>query len=448
MRKAAVIAAVTVALLCTTAAAQEKTDEQLRKEYEGLSWEKAHVIESEHYTLRCNSTEEVTKRYSEVMEKLFKLYNATFPNLSTKEMKWEVWIYKTRREFQKRHPQRAAATAGYYSPSNKRIYTYHGLFGVSGSTFNILAHEGTHAFQHSFLKSYAQTPTWLLEGMAVVLEGVEVAKDGKLSLKKPSRDRILQVKVELKTGKALKLTDVVGEKAKPFSRKAYAYAGMFIWWLAKTGPRQRKVIDELLSALSTRGYEKDDIEKLLQSHLGKGLAAVEREWRGWVRKQKVEYTGTKGPGGNYSSKLLRFKIKRPNTGWAMDADKAPLDGECVVYKRPRTGARLSVTVYTNQLPLNADELYLQMLRDLSDKVKELTVEHKERRKIKGQPGFTIIYVGSEPASRITTEKQRVQLSAIVTAHHIYVLRLQSPPGKWDTNRPDFARALEKFKLSK
>lgn len=447
MRKFLPIIAI-ILLAPAAALAQEKSDEELRKEYESLEWDKAHVIESEHYTVKCNSTEEVAKRYSEVMEKLFNLYNSEFPNLYTKKMKWEVWIFKTRSEFQNRHKQKGKSTAGYYSPSDKRIYTYHGLFGVSGSTFNILAHEGTHAFQHSFLKTYHQVPTWLLEGMAVVFEGIEVGKDGKLSLDKPQRDRLVQLKVELKSGKAMKLADVVGEDAKPFSRRTYAYAGLFIWWLSKTGPKQRRVIDDLLASLSKRKYEKDELEKLLQSHLGKNLDAVEREWRGWVRKQKIEYTGTKMPGGTYSSKLLKFKIKRPATGWAMDADKAPVSGECVVYKKARTKGRISVTVYANRLPLKRDELYLQMLRDLQEDLKDFTVEHKERRKISKQPGFLITYTGSDPVSKITTEKQKVQLNAIVTTHHIYVLRFQSKPEKWDANRDAFKGALEKFKLFK
>ena len=338
--------------------------------------------------------------------------------------------------------------AGYYSPSDKRIYTYHGLFGVSGSTFNILAHEGTHAFQHSFLKDYRQTPTWLLEGMAVLFEGIEVTADGSLVLKEPPRDRMVQVKVELKESKPMKLATIIGEGAGPFSRRAYAYAGLFVWWLAKAGTRQRKVLDDLLTSLSTRAYEKNDIENLLKSHLGKDLAAAEKNWRAWVRKQKVEYTGRKVPGGVYTSKLLNFTIKRPNTDWVMDGDKAPVDGECIVYKRKRTGGRISVTAYVNRLPLHADELYLQWLRDLEDGVMDLKVERKERRDLKGQPGFSIEYAGSEPASRITKERQRVGLDVIVTMRHIYVLRNQSAPEKWRENRRDFARVMEKFKLLK
>ncbi len=440
--------AIIFTLLCANLMAQDKTDEQLRKEHEGVPWEKAHVVESEHYTVKCNSTGEVAKRYSGVMEKLFLLYNSTFPNVYTKKMKWEVWVYRTRREFQELHSKKASVTAGYYSPWDKRIYTYHGLFGISGSTFNILAHEGTHAFQHSFLKSFYKTPEWLLEGMAVVFEGIEVGKDGTLSLKKPPRDRLVQVKVELKEGKALKLSHIVGEEAKPFTRRMYAYAGLFIWWLAKTDAKRRKVLDELLTLLSTRGYEKNDLENLLRSHLAKDLAGIDKQWRAWIRKERAQYTGRTIPGGAYTSKLLRFSIKRPKSNWAMDGNKAPVDGECIVYLRKRTGARISVTAYVNQLPLSADELYLQWLRDLESGVTGLKVERKERLKLKGQPGFMIDYVGSEPRSKITTEKQRVALRAVVTTHHIYILRMQSPPEKWQENRDDFTRALERFKLLK
>jgi hypothetical protein len=284
--------------------------------------------------------------------------------------------------------------------------------------------------------------------MAVVFEGIEVKSDGRLVLDEPARDRMVQVKMELKENKAMSLPDVVGEKAKPFSRRAYAYAGLFVWWLTKGGRQQRRVLDDLLTSLSTRGYREKDLENLLQSRLGKSLEAVEREWRTWVRKQKVEYTGQKAPGGAYSSKLLGFKMKRPKSDWVMDGDKAPVDGECIVYKRPRTGARIGVTAYVNQLPLYAGELYLQWLRDLQDNVNGLAIEQKERIQFKGHPGFRITYTGSEPGSNITKEKQKVQLSVIVTGHHIYVLRAQSPPEKWRDNDDDFSRAFESFKLLK
>lgn len=449
MRKsflAAVLGFVTAIAFCGPVDAQEKTEEQLRKEYEGVPWDEAHTVESQHYTIRCNSTKEVARRYSEVMEKLLELYNKTFPDVYTKKMKWEVWVYKTRRQFKELHPKRAAATAGYYSASDRRVYTYHGLFGISGSTFNILAHEGMHAFQHSFLKSYYDTPTWLLEGMAVLFEGIEVTADGELLLKEPPRDRIVQVKVELKDHKEMKLADIVGDKAEPLTRRSYAYAGLFVWWLAKSGARQRKVLDELLAILGTRAYQKSELENLLRSHLGKSLEGVEKDWHAWIRKEKVEYTGRKMPGGSYSSRLLRFSMKRPASDWVMDADKAPVDGECVVFKRPRTDGRVSVTVFVNQLPLYADEIYIQWLDDLADSVKDLKIEEKERLKLKGRPGFRIIYTGSEPGSGVTTEPQKVELAAAVTAQRIYILRMQSAPSKWESNRGDFTRALEKLKL--
>jgi hypothetical protein len=443
----AILAAVVI-LACSRLSAQEKSDEELRREYEGLPWDKAHVEQTEHYTVRCNSTREITKRYAELLEKLFVLYNETFPNLATKEMKWEAWIYSTRSEFQQRHANRREYTAGFYWPGDRRIYTYHGLFGVSGSTFTILAHEGTHAFQHLFLKSYFGTPTWLLEGMAVLFEGIEVDGKGKLSLKKPPRDRLLQVKLELKEKKGMKLADIAGVERKEFSRRSYAYAGLLVWWLAKTGAKQRAVLDELLQNLRERSYQKGELDKLLQKHLGKDLAGAEKEWRSWVLRQKVEYTGRKKPGDAYSSKLLKFSIKRPGSDWKMDADRAPVEGECVVYKRSRSGGRISVTAYANQLPLGADELYFQFLRDLKDQVQGLKVQNSKRVKHGRYPGFQITYSGSEPKSRITREVQKVRLAVIVAPHHIYVVRMQSPPEKWSDNEKGFEQALENLKISR
>jgi len=443
-----VILSIILVSTCSALSAQEKSDDELRKEYEGLPWDKAHVEQTEHYTVRCNSTREITKRYAELLEKLFVLYNETFPSLATKEMKWEAWVYSTRSEFQQRHPNRREYTAGFYWPGDRRIYTYHGLFGVSGSTFTILAHEGTHAFQDLFLKSYYGTPAWVREGMAVLFEGIEVGGKGELSLKDPPRDRLLQVKLELKEKKGMKLADVAGDEAKDFSRRSYAYAGLFVWWLAKTDAKHRAALDELLQALRERAYEKGELDKLLQKHLGKDLASAEKDWQAWVLRQKVEYTGRKQPDGGYSSKLLKFSIKKPDADWTMDADKAPVEGECVVYLRPGTGGRMSVTVYANELPLGADELYFQFLRDLKDGVQGLNVEGSRRIKLKGQPGFSVTYTGSEPKSKVAAGMQKVKLDVIVTSHHIYVLRMQCPPEKWKDNEDGFRRALEKLKLSR
>ena len=81
-------------------------------------------------------------------------------------------------------PTNAALFPQAVDPSTQPANMSFGQFGATGDTYGVLAHEGTHQFEHRMMEgdaqSFLQRPIWLIEGLAVLIgDGHQVKGRGR-----------------------------------------------------------------------------------------------------------------------------------------------------------------------------------------------------------------------------------------------------------------------------
>ncbi len=221
---------------------------------EGRPWASVEPIETEHYYVKCNSTEKVARKYSLVMEDLYEAYDSMFPEIQYPRRfneKGKIFIFRNHDEFMDFHIQMQDA-GGFYAFADRGVRAYHGSFGVTGSTEMVLAHEATHQFQGMIMANIGMTvPIWLIEGMAVYYgDGTKFTKSG-VKLHEIPRDRLATLKEAIRTGRYRKLQDLLVTPQRMFGPFYNHGWGVIYWCLQgeKHGAHDgsgKKVWDEYL----------------------------------------------------------------------------------------------------------------------------------------------------------------------------------------------------------
>jgi len=172
------------------------------KTREGRPWATVEAIETEHYLVKCNSTEPVARRYSQLMEDLYEKYDELFDEDEFPryhDEKGTVYIFRNRWEYVDFKPRIGPFSGGYYDQLDRAVRAFHGGFGVSDGTEEVLAHEATHQFQGWIFKEMMSAPPWLVEGMAVYYgDGSEITKSG-VQLHVIPRARLRTLKMAMRT---------------------------------------------------------------------------------------------------------------------------------------------------------------------------------------------------------------------------------------------------------
>ncbi len=182
------------------------------EEYEGVEWPEAEKRDGKNYSLICNSTPDVARRYLDVLEALHLKYVEVFgdyPQLYSE--KGTVYVYRNRDEYLDFTFQEVRV-GGYFNPIDRAVRTYHGFFGIDGNTEMILAHEVTHMIQHRIVKHILAMPFWIREGMAVYFgEGARInsrVRPVLVELNHIPRHRLQSLKVAIRLGGFLSLPDL------------------------------------------------------------------------------------------------------------------------------------------------------------------------------------------------------------------------------------------------
>ena len=141
---------------------QLKGREAIELEYKGRPWGDIKVVRTEHYEIWCNSTEEVAKGYGTIMEALHDKYSSVFQNFEpTRKGRGIVRIHRNHRQFMD-WTGNGPYTGGFCNIFTTDVTAYHGSFGTTGTTYEVLAHEGTHQFELSSSRRWCRSsaPAW------------------------------------------------------------------------------------------------------------------------------------------------------------------------------------------------------------------------------------------------------------------------------------------------
>ncbi|MFQ5654531.1 MAG: hypothetical protein ACE5GW_07350, partial [Planctomycetota bacterium] len=210
---------------------QERYRRQRQLEYEGVAWRDRWQLKSSHYRIVCDSTEKVARTYMAIMEELHRVLSTRFKQRSLRSQKPTVTIYRNQQEFMNKTGM-PKGVGGFYQPSSESVHAYHGTFGLTGTTFKVLAHEGTHQFQGKVLPNMRNFPKWIIEGMAVYYgDGSRLDHDKeKIVVGLVPRDRLFHIQEKMLQGTHTPLRSLVNLPGNKFGGSQYADSWSLLYY--------------------------------------------------------------------------------------------------------------------------------------------------------------------------------------------------------------------------
>jgi len=461
----------------TAKAAKLKGRRELEEEYRGRPWAAMDPIETPHYVIHCNSTPEVAQRYADVMEALYARYDQVFPEKffpRNSRAKSQVWIHANHQQFMD-WTGNGPGIGGFFRPALRDVTAYHGSFGTTGSTEEVLAHEGTHQFQGLIFKNMWALPAWFIEGLAVYFgDGSKITRR-KVEINVIPRDRLIGLQEAIENGSYCDLRTLLRIPQPAFGGFFYGHGWGVIYWCLygeETGAKSkgigRPLMDEWLMHCKRESqkdgfcdYEKmaQTFEEMLVRHAKKPLDEWEAEYKEWILSLPVEQVG-KSSGNNWSSSALKMTVTRPS-GWQWVKETALASDEVVAAKGSGSQAR-RISTYCWPNWQHAD-MNLEYARSLAGNIfQDATIEN----------AFAESEVGGYPAVRGTYSSAKRVLKAETTFNEqgqpsmklevgpplkyevvfygsidkIYCNVFECDPAIWDAQFPQFQKWLESFHI--
>ncbi len=245
----------------------------------GTPISQTEAIETEHYRFRSDAHPKLVEAYARQMEAFYDKFCDAFSFDKELEKKSEIWLYRDKDTFMKRE-NKGANVGGFYQPGNRRVTAYHGKFGMSSDTRTVLAHEGTHQFQHLVASGiFQQAPTWIIEGLAVYFESARY--DGKkVHINEIPRDRLMVVQRAIKAGNYVPIRELIEVPQPKFTGFHYAHAWSVIYWFVWSHKKNRTVFTKYWDMCRQRKAGRKEFEKAI----GVEIDELEEHWKEWVLK--------------------------------------------------------------------------------------------------------------------------------------------------------------------
>ena len=349
------------------------------EELRGRDWATVEPIISPHYVIYCNSTIENARYYADVMESLYRAYDKVFiekfwPRRYKKAPRSDVYIHANHQQFMD-WTGNGPNIGGFYNLLRQDVTGYHGSFGSTGSTEEVLAHEGTHQFQGMIFKSLQSLPIWTIEGLAVYFgDGSKISRR-KVEINEIPRDRLVGLKSAIEDGNYCNLKTLLRLPQQRFGGFYYGHAwGVLFWclygnehgaWSSSDNTGTKIMEDWLRHCQKLDGfcdYEKEAqfFEGLVAQHSGMSVEEWEEEYKQWILGLPVEELGQKRS-RVFSSEALKLEITKP-AGWRWQKSSLLYAGEVISsVSGGSSRKRLSTYSWPNGLHAELSEDYARSL---------------------------------------------------------------------------------------
>ncbi len=396
------------------------------------------------------------------MEVIYAKYRKIFRDFKVLDRKCKIMIWSNYEAFLQA-TRKPKGVGGFYMPGRYQLCAYHGMFGTGGDTSMVLAHEGCHLMQ-DLLGMFGnpgqpRSPIWLLEGMAVLFEAAEInLSTGKVRIRGTNRDRLIALQEAIRTGKYIKLRDLMNTPHRAFGPLHYAHAGMLTYWLlCKAGKKYNVMYTEYIR-IATGGSGSrarridpvNDFAALCKKFLHKDIDRLEKEWLKWVKKQEPVKLGEMR-GNKFVSKEMGFEVERPS-GWTT----APYDKmnaiESVAFEFKAKDARIGVLAIGNMMGydlkryLSEHEQGIRKAQSKGD-IQNYRLLSQKDTELCGLPAVEMIYECAVPKSRVSPELRRRARVYLVLTERVYMVTVSAPPGeKFDWAYGVFKTILPTFKV--
>jgi hypothetical protein len=432
-----------------------------KKAYEGVAYEKSHMITTRHFYIQCNSTEEIAKRYAWVLEKLYNKYRSVFAAFSPLERKCRIRITRNFSDFNKlRKDASIRELCGYYSPGSHSVSTYHGAQGYLGNmdTVAILARATCYHFLDLILPRYSNAPNWVRVGIALLMEDAEITEKGRVKVKGLSAPRLALLQHKGKAAQLTPLAELVSLKDEEFGPVREAQAVSFTWWLLKGAGSNKYALlynDYLKIAtggttskdalLRPRAIRKGDFEKTCGVH-DTTLADLEKEWKKWLQEQKPARPG-KTVGYQFVCDEHGFVVTIPGSEWTVSKENVCANEVCVMASKSVKG-RITVSVMgTCGRPDMSDFWkHLDEIRKKRKLQKFRLISRKKRKYMGELEGWESILEYADSNSPVTRELRKYRIAAVSMVDRIYMITGMSHPDDFDELQPHFDKVVKSFRL--
>ncbi|RME74012.1 MAG: DUF1570 domain-containing protein [Planctomycetota bacterium] len=247
-----------------------------------VPWEKAYIYRSKYYLIRSNTKKEYLKIYGKVMDLFFEIFRKVFRYRGMPRRRSEIWIYSNRKEFLDRTGKTTAL--GFYSLTTRRVTTYHGMWSPNTHTFTVLAHEGTHQFQHLVLgRNFLRTPIWIIEGLAVFLSTADY--DGKrIRIGGIPKDRLIPLQRLIRRNKYIPIDELIRTPQRRFTGTHYAHAWGIIYWMIYTNKKNKAIFMRIWDKCRESGLNFNEFKQIIRVDIKRWEAV----WKDWILKLKAD----------------------------------------------------------------------------------------------------------------------------------------------------------------
>ncbi len=454
----------------------EKSEERYRKELAGVPWADAHIIETKHYVVKCNSTREVAQGYADFLEKIYEAYEKVFARHKKYwDKKSTVYIFRSNEEFRELTGAEMGV-GGFYVPKSPNpnafpdriVAAFHGSFGTSGDTRLVLAHECTHQIQHTVCAGKEETfmarPAWWVEGLAVYFgDGFNFDRRGRLVIGIP-RDRLAMLRRlidEKVVPDQLKLSDLVKADFRFYQMNAgvtYPYGWSLVYYFLHRGEDRRgkqkpikvkgkeidlaKVFDEffkVVTAIPPQGErtEPEYYAQKLDALLGVPIDELTADWREFVMGLELPKLG-RVRGRVFESPETGFVAEKPE-GWTWD-EKGVEGDEAIRMANEQTGGLVRIEVDGNMFNWNA-----QGAADFVERQIDAWPLERKDTHVQGFPAVELIYKRVPEGG----EKERYYRRVVVTTlRRVYQIALECDAERAAENEAAFEAVLAGFKILK
>lgn len=442
------------------------------RELEGRPWAEVEPIETEHYIVMCNSTEEVAKRYSEVMEALYKAYDKVFieknfPRKYRKFRRSEVYIHANHQQFMD-WTGNGPGTGGFYMLTRQDVTAYHGAFGTTGSTEEVLAHEGTHQFEGMIFKDLRFLPIWFIEGLAVYFgDGSKIGRR-KVEINEIPRDRLVGLKQAIEDGTYCNLSKLLRIPQQAFGGFFYGHAWGVLYWCLYgnemgngAGKQGEEIITDWILHCQTLDsfcdYEKEAryFENLITQVTGKQVEEWEAEYKEWILSLPVESLGRRR-GNSWSSEKLKVEVEKP-IGWRWVSDGKLVRDEIVAaIGNGSNHRRISTYAWPNWQHAEMTKEYVSST--IGNIFSEIEfIDEPTAQEIGGYPAYLTTFTGRKAIGQIANEEgkaetefgpeMKYQVVVYGSVDKIYANVFETTPELYEEHLSHFLKFLENFKIT-
>jgi hypothetical protein len=270
-------------------------------------WKNAVTIETRHFIVKSNCTEEVREEYTDKLEAYYTYFTEDWGiTLSPGEVKGKMkfFLYRDRNDFHNvsRAPR---GVGGFFSFPDKELQLYDDQQDRQ-LTLATLFHEGNHLLTY-LIDTAFHYPIWLNEGMAEYYGTTQIDAKGKFHVGGLQYERIVSLRTDKAAGKFMSLREVLTTEQPEFRARHYAVAWSFVHFMMespKYGKQFRTFFANLArnpdlkienkSYSNVKGALKEtsleNVAVALEKRFGKSIEELEAEWLQHIEQAYGELT--------------------------------------------------------------------------------------------------------------------------------------------------------------